>query len=810
MATFVTHFRKDLMHGARALRRDPGFAAAAILTLALGIGANSTVFSWINSTLLNPIPGASAPQQLVAVSRGRSGPFSHPDYLDIRKRTQSFSGLAAAQLCPVGITGRERPERVWGMLVSDNYFDVLGVKPVLGRGFLPSENVEGAAPFVVISYRIWQERFSGSPDVLGKTLPINSHDYTVVGVAPAVFQGSSTGLRTELWFPLVMTDQLLADFSGRLNTRSDAWLVLQGRLRHGVSREQAQAETFGLFQQIAREYPDSHKGNVVVNLYPLWRAPNGANMIFSSLLPLLFALAGVVLLLACANLANLVLARGMSRRREMAIRLSLGASRGRLVRQLLAENLVLALSGGALALAATLWTSGSLMSFAPTSNLPVWLSISVDQRVFAVTLLFSLVATFLFAGLPALRASRMDPAAAMKDESAGGGRSRSRLAAGLAAAQVAFSLLLLICASLLVRSFQSTHSFDPGFNPRNVLVASWDLFPAGYSEAQGNAFNRQAIEKVRALPGVRNAALADWVPLGFNSNSDTFTPEGYAAGARESIDAGVAHVSPGYFATMEIPLVAGRDFLFQNSANEATEVIVNDALAARYWPGQQAVGKRLRVEGKWATIVGVVRTSHYYDLDEPPRPFLYLPLEQFYQADVTLHVRVDGDPLGWAASVTERVHQLNASLPVFDVGTLEARTSAVTFPLRMAGTFSAAFGLLALALATLGIYGMVAYTTQQRTREMGIRMALGARKGDLVRLILRQCAWMVLGGAAAGLAASFGATRLLGRFLIGISATDPLTYVVVTTLLLGVALAACYLPARRAAAANVLAALRAE
>jgi len=806
----MARFWSDVTHGARMLRRNPGFAAAAILTLALGIGANTTVFSWINSTLLNPIPGANDPASLVALARGRAGSFSYPDYLDLRKRTQSFSGLAAAQLCPVGITGRERPERVWGMLVSDNYFDVLGVKPVLGRGFLPSENVEGADPFVVISYRLWQERFSGSPGVLGKTLPVNSHDYTIIGVAPAIFQGSSTGLRTELWFPLVMTDQLAGDLAGRLNVRNDAWLVLQGRLRDGVSRDQAQAETFGLFQQIAREYPDSHKGSIVVNSYPLWRAPNGANMIFSSLLPLLFAMAGVVLLLACANLANLVLARGIARRREMAIRLSLGASRGRLVRQLLAENLVLALCGGTLALAATLWTSGSLMRFAPTSNLPVFLSISVDHRVFAVTLLFSLLATFLFAGLPALRASRLDPASAMKDESAAGGRTRSRLAAALSAAQVAFSLLLLICAGLLMRSFQASHSFDPGFNPRNVLVESWDLFPAGYSEAQGNAFNRQAIENVRSLPGVESAALADWVPLGFNSSSDAFTPEGYAAGARESIDAGVAHVSPGYFATMEIPLVAGRDFLFQSSGNEAAEVIVNEALAARYWPGQQAVGKRMRVEGKWATVAGVVRTSHYYDLDEPPKPFLYLPLEQFYQADVTLHVRVSGDPLALAAAVTERVHQLNAGLPVFDVATLEARISAVTFPLHMAGAFSAAFGLLALALATLGIYGMVAYSTEQRTREMGIRVALGASKGDVVRMVLRQCAWMILGGATAGLLASFGATRLLGRFLLGVTATDPLTYAGVTSLLLAVALAACYLPARRAAAADPMRALRSE
>jgi len=381
---------------------------------------------------------------------------------------------------------------------------------------------------------------------------------------------------------------------------------------------------------------------------------------------------------------------------------------------------------------------------------------------------------------------------------------------GLAVAQIALSLVLLVCSVLLIRSFRAVGNFDNGFNARNVLLESYDLTAAGYAQEQTSAFNSQVLEKARAIPGAQNAALADWVPLGFSSNFDEFIPEGYAAGKQEAIEAGITHVSPGYLATLEIPLVAGRDFTLQDNASSAPVVIVNRALADRYWPGQQAVGKRVHIEGKWARVVGVARTAQYFDLDEPPRTFIYLPLQQFYTPSVTLHLRLSGDPLAAAAATTERIHELNAGLPVFDVSTLESRISAVTFGLRMAGLVSSAFGLLTLALASVGIYGVVACNTRQRTRELGLRMALGAQTGDVMRLILRQGARMLLVGTVIGLAAALAATRLMGRMLFSVTSTDPLTYLAVPAMLAVVTLGACYLPARRAVRLDPLVALRHE
>jgi predicted permease len=498
---------QDLRYSFRVLRKSPSFAAIAVLTLALGIGANSTIFSWINSTLLNPIPGVRHTSDFVVMTEGGTArspiPFSYLDYMDLRNRTRSFSGLIAYDINPMNLTGTGKPERVWGTLASANYFDVLGIHPILGRGFLPVEDQKpGGAPVVVISYRLWQIRFGGDPSVIGRTLRIDQHPFTIIGVAPAVFQGTQTGMRTELWVPLMMQQQIVSG-TDRLPLRSETWLMLLGQLAPGVTRGQAQAEMDLLMNQIVEQFPDSHLGNNAVTLYPLWRAPFSANTYMYVLLPVLMAIAGVVLLLACANVANLMLVRSVSRRREIAIRLSIGASRWRLVRQLLIESVVLSSAGGILAMFITAWTTGMLGQFIPPTNIPIALDFQVDRAVFFVTFAISILSGVIFGILPALRASDMAPVTVLKEDagSAAGGLHRARLSSALVVTQISLSLFLLVSAGLFIRSFRQAQRFNAGFNPDHVLLASYSLFPAGYTEARGLEFHRQLLAKARNIAG---------------------------------------------------------------------------------------------------------------------------------------------------------------------------------------------------------------------------------------------------------------------------------------------------------------------
>jgi predicted permease len=597
-----------------------------------------------------------------------------------------------------------------------------------------------------------------------------------------------------------------------LKERGASFLSVDGRLRPGVERLQAQSELNALAQEIARQYPDVHKAKFQLTLYPLWRAPNGGNAFFSVLLPILMALAGVVLLLACANIANLLLARSVSRQKEIAVRLSLGASRFRLVRQLLVENLIMALAGGALALVVTQWMAWHFMDLAPSSNLPVDVFVPVDRLVILATLFMSIVTCCLFGILPALRASALNPVSILKDESGGiaGGRRKAWLSNSLVIAQISLSLLLLVSAGLFIRSFRAEQNFNTGFDPKNVLLESFDLYPSGYTEPTGIAFDQHLLEKVRALPGVRSASIADWTPLGFSNSSDSFQPEGYVPGPHEVVSAGVNIVSPGYFEVTQIPILRGRDFASSDSSMSQKVVIVNDTLARRYWRNQDAIGKRMKIEGGWATVIGIVRTSEYYDLKEKPRPFLYLPLYQFYTSDVILHVRTANAPLASASAVADAIRQLNADLPVYDISTLEERTKTASFVQHMAGTFVGAFGVLALVLAAVGIYSLIAYSTRQRTHEIGIRMALGAQPGDVLRLILGQGMWLTGIGLTFGVLASLGLARLTSSLLFGVAASDPLTYIAVVFLLSFVALLASYIPALRAMRVDPMVALRHE
>jgi len=549
-------------------------------------------------------------------------------------------------------------------------------------------------------------------------------------------------------------------------------------------------------------------------VYPLWRNPFGANQFLSTLLPMLMTIAGLVLLLACANVANLMLVRSVARRREIAIRLSLGANRWRLVRQLLVESLILALAGGLVAFALTFWTAGTFMKFVPKTDFPISLGMRVDHTVLLATIVISVLTGVIFGILPALRASGEAPIAVLKEDtgSASGGMRKARLASALVVAQISLSLLLLICAGLFIRSFMSAQQINPGFNAHNVLIATYDLFTGGYSEASGVEFDRQLVAKLEAQPGIQSVALSSRVPLGFGGGSTAVNPEGYVSQANESMETQVAIVTPNYFQTLQIPLVKGRDFTPQDTKSSQRVVIVSETFVNRYWPNQEALGKQLNSDltHEWFTVVGVARDSKVNGLNEKPTPFLYLPQYQVYRATMMVLARTNGDALAAGKTVEKTIHELNADLVVFDITTLELREQIASFGQRVAGTFVGAFGLLALVLAAVGIYGVTSYTTRQRTHEIGIRMTLGASKRDVLRMVLGHGLRLTLIGVVLGLAASFALTRFLTSLLLGVTSTDALTFSSVALLLCAVALFACFIPARRAMRVDPMVALRYE
>ncbi len=805
----------DVRYALRMLWKNPGFALIAVITLALGIGANSTIFSWIDSTLLTPIPGVAhgnAYVELVTGSGQNAGPLSYPDYKDLRDRNHSFSSLIADELHSFDLTGTEQPQLIWGDFCTANYFSALGLRPALGRFFVPAEaEKHGAASFAVLSYQFWQTRFGARRSVIGGIIELNKHPYTVIGVAPPEFEGTHTSLRPDLWVPVSMVNQFRTS-DDLLQARGDRWLIPVGRLRPGVTHTQAHADLNVLMQQIVRQFPDSHRGDNSITVYPMWEAPFGSNYYIHAILLLLMAVSGVVLLLACANVANLLLVRSVGRRREMAIRLSIGATRWRLIRQGMAESLILALCGGAIAMLFTLWTAGTLQDFVPPSGIPIHMNVHAGRTVLLATLFISLIAAVIFGILPAFRSSALQPVEVLKEESgaAGGGVHKARLSSGLVVAQVAMSLLLLVSAGLFIRSVRAAQDFNPGFNPHNVLLWGYDLRGAGYTEQAGKEFDRQLLASLQTIPGVESATLSGTVPLGFASNSYTVQPEGYVPKLHEGMDVRYDDVAPDYFRTMRIPLIAERGFKASDTDKSQLVAVVNQAFAERYWPHQQALGKRLLADGKWFNVVGVAGNSDYDEIGEKPKSFFYLPLAQDYDADVWIEVRTAGKPLAFAAPVQKAVHALDADLPLFDLATLESRIQLRSTTQRMGGAFVGGFGLVALLLAAIGIYGVLAYTTRQRTHEIGLRMALGAEPRNVFALVLGQGARLALLGIAIGLAASFVFTRALSSQLFGVSPADPLTYAGVAVLLCAVALLACYIPARRAAKVDPMVALRYE
>jgi predicted permease len=809
----------DIRYAFRILVKSPNFTLVAVLTLALGIAANSTIFTWISSTLLNPIPGVSHTSDLVTINRGEqsdhpSPPFSYPDLRDLQERTRSFSGMLGYHDDYMSLTGAGKPERIYGALTTANYFDVLRLRPILGRGFLlEEERLRTGAAVVMISYSIWQNHFAQDPLVIGKTIQINRHPYTIIGVTPREFQGCKTGLRTDVWIPLTM-DQLVWG-PNRPDERSTFWLNVLGRLRPGISAVQAQAELNPLMQEIAERFPEDHRDSPnQVALEPLWRSPFGINVYLYKTLPLLLGLAAVLLLLACANVANLLLVRSVARRREIAIRLALGASRGQLVRQLLIESLILSLAAGIVAISMTLWTARSLDAFFPPSVLPLSNNQHVDYRVLLATTVISILAALIFGVLPAIRSLNLPVQTVLKEEasSASVAFRKTRLSSSLVVAQIALSLLLLVCAGLFTRTLQKAQNSDPGFDPEHVLLAGYELSPAGYSHDSAVAFDRQLLAKLRTMPSVESVTLADFSPLSFSIHSRYFQLEGYVPQVHESMEISDALAGPNYFHTLRTTLVSGRDFTDQDGAQSQPVAIVNQVLADRYWPGQDIIGKRIYDGEQTFTVVGVARNAKYRLLTYAPEPVVYLPFFQTWgpTQETTVHVRVLGDPKAFGRSVEQAVHELNPELPVFNVNPLKVTMRFGTILESVAAAFAGAFGVLAMLLAAVGIYGVVAYTTRQRTREIGIRMALGAQKSQIYQLVLRQGFLLTIAGLAIGVALSVVLSRFLRSRLYGVSDTDALTYISVALLLSAVSLLACHIPARRATKIEPNIALRYE
>ncbi|MFN2455431.1 MAG: ABC transporter permease [Pyrinomonadaceae bacterium] len=818
----MENLSQDVRYGARMLRRNPGFTIIAALSLAIGIGANTTIFSVVNALLLRPLPVAN-PSRLVNVhSISPDGSsfhsFSYPNYVDYREQSAKvFDGLLAYTGEPLSLSANGQSERIFGELVSGNFFDVLGVRPALGRFFVAEEDrTPDTHPVVVLGYGFWQKRFGGDASLVGKTLLLNGHQFTVIGIAPKKFTGTRVAVTPDVYVPAMMQHTARPGMDLLGNRRSGSFEIT-GRLKEGATLEGAQSLMSGVAAQLEAAYPEANRGKRV-EVLPTTPVPGQIRGAIIGFMGVLMIVVGLVLLIACANVASLLLARATARRKEMAIRLAMGAGRGRIVRQLLTESVMLFLIGGAGGLLIAVWLMDVLLSFKPPSPVPLELNLNLDWRVLGFTLLASLVTGVCFGLAPALQSSRPDVLPALKDEVAGWNYRRSRLLNIFVVGQIALALLLLVTTGLFLRSLQNARTIDPGFNPNNVEIASLDVQLQGYDEAKGKRFYDELMERVRALPDVRAASMALMVPLGDSNSQTGIGVEGFEPppGSR-SFMVDFNTIAPKYFETLNIPLVRGRDFNDADKKESSRVAVVNEAMAARFWPNQDAVGKRFYLGeisegGKPIEIVGVAKTGKYRTLGEDARMYVYLPFAQSYSPRMTLHLRRSDSAASQSLipAVRREVEAMDKSLPLLDAQPLAQYTALSLLPIRIAATVAGGFGVIGLLLAAVGIFGVVSYSVTQRTREIGIRMALGAQTSDVFKLVIGQGVKLALVGVGCGLLVAVLATRLLAGLLYGVSATDPLTLAGVSLLLLAVAVCASYIPARRAVKVDPTEALRYE
>lgn len=824
---FILDFWRDFRFAFRTLRNNPGFVAVAVATLGLGIAANSTVFGWIDTVLLRPIPGVPNPHELAALEGigphgGRLAQFPHPDFRDFQRQMTQASGVLASHLAFFNIGPPENPRRVMGQVVSANFFAVLGARPFLGRMLQPEEDVDtpGACPQVVISHRLWRTYFRGDPGVVGRTLRVNAHPYTVVGVAGPDFAGTLGGVALDMWVPLSMILQ-----TGTLNTwasadRNARFLEVVVRLKPGVRVEQGREEARAIAARIAAAHPDTHR-RIGARVVPMWQSRHGLQSTLRTPLRILMAVCLLVLLIACANVANLLMARSVSRQKEYGIRLALGAGRGRLVRQLLTEVVILAGAGALVGLLLAQWLGSSLWYVLPALDAPLRSALesllypNPSGTVLLFTALISLGVAVLATIVPALYAGRVDVNETLKEGGRGGtsGAGSHRARGALVVAEVALAALALIGAGLTVRSFQKLTGINPGFEPRNVLIAHFHLSTNGYSLAREKEFCRNLRLRLEAAPGIEQVSYGDAVPLSmFGASADRVQALGTEADRGGVLAVRRSVVAPGYFALMRIPMLEGRDFTEQDDLSKEPVIVVNQTFARRYLGVEHPVGRRLRVVGKWTTVVGLVKDSKYGTPQEGPTPYFYGSFGQMFWSGNSNFFYIRARDLDAArAALRREVAALDPNKGLFESSTLTEYTEAGLFGERVAAGLLSALAVLALALAAVGLYSVMAYAVSERRQEIGIRIALGARRGQVVRQVLRKGLGMALMGLVGGMTAAIGGARVLASQLEApVSLAEPAVFGGAALSLILVGLAASWLPAFRAARVEPMAALRAE
>jgi macrolide transport system ATP-binding/permease protein len=790
---------QDFRMALRRLRQTPGFTAVTIVTLALAVGATTTTFSALNHFLLRPLP-VEQPKELVFLNSGARGPSqSYPNYLDFRDRNRTLSGLIAYRIAPVALSQGGKNAHLWGDEATGNYFDVLEVHAFLGRTFAPDDDWRGSPhAVIVLSYTAWQNRFGADPNIAGKTAKLNGLDYTILGVMPKGFFGTEVILTPEFWVPMAMEPRI--EPGNEWLDRRSTWNVwLTGRLKPGVTERQAAADLNAIAADLARL--DKNNEGLRIDLSPPGLAGSFLRGPIIGFTSVLMGVAGLVLVIACVNIAGMLLARASERRKEISIRLALGAPKWKLVRQLLVESLLLAMAGAAAGVLLAVWILRLLAAIRLPIDVPAVTSMPLDGRVLGFALIACVLTTILFGLAPAVHAVRVDLVPALKNQLSERFR-RIQVRDLLVAAQVALSLMLLVGTVLVVRSLRRATTIDVGFNPRRAVAVSFDVGLNGYSEVQGKAFERRLLDQLTLLPGFESVALTDSIPLGLGESSTTAYAEGKPVPKRLDVPSAYYYdVTPGYFRAMQTRLTAGRDFDDHDRADTTRVGIVNQALAQRLFPGENAIGKRFRTapdRGAWTEIVGIAQDGKYQFLSDVSEPAIFWPRAQHYNSAISIIVRSSRASEDVVRSVGQVVNSLDPNLPFFQSGSLEEHMSFPLMPARIAASMLGAFGFLAVVLAATGVYGTLAYAISRRTREIGIRVAIGATGGDVLKLVLRRAALTLACASALGAIVTLALGRFFSPILYGVSPRDPATYALALALMAAVGAFACFVPARRA------------